>query len=853
MVVALIGVANVFSLLWYLNAPIYDFLEKNLADQKPAEVILIDSESRLSRSEEEAIIGKLANFGVVKTVLLRDWEYYHEHEANLGTQKSVGMRRHQYINALPISAFQSDLGKGRSVNRPVNTMLLLEPSNDVGGISRVFDARNYQRLGLDCAECYLLGKESINNGDNARAFLINYLNLPRFSAEQVLNEWVPSDVFADKLVVFDLSVASIKEVYQTNLFNKKKVSFAYYIASVLNSVLAEQKNVVLPVYAVLLSLLAVGIVLSVFLREISLNSALVFVAFAVLFLVGLNVLTLKLFDLFVPVLEYLLLISLSLLYAVKARNTLVVNDLQASNGVLELALAETNTYSDVHDTTLCADLHRFFSRAYDIRSLSVYQINKSNQTQCALTFDQDDLDDVSLDKLVAAIDGLSSRSERLDFVDESGHAHSYFLVPISRSNKAVACIAMSIGGINELAINQLINLSDKYRDELNAEVNSWLMAKDDVSTHNRLSPSSMHGRRRTLAHRNRQYVRELMERYKQAKGNYNRLDSAVAIYDVYGNIMSVNASAETFAKQYDTVWYGSPLNTLLSHLSGLNSQKAQNVINRVLMQNIAHRFTLKGAMKDHIGVLSYRHILGQQGDAQEQIRSFLSLEILDVSNIGTSARLKDSYVRDLTNQIKQDLSKLTLLVDRLSIMDEDSEKYQFLSSVIEKLNDRVRKSKEFLVDLPSIERATQYSVNLLEKLDETLKHFEQALADKSIKLVYNKPSFLSQIVLDYRSLEFVFNYLFELLLDDSMVNSVLEVSIQETMLTSGRSIYVIVKNTGYGLPQDILESEIESDKNHPLKRCKEFAELHGGHLELSTKVGEGIEFCLELPVFNKVH
>lgn len=847
-----IAVVSSSSLFWYLNVPVYDFLAKNRIAVRAPEVVLIESDATLSQVDERAIINALSEAGVRGAVIIRDKRPVFESDESQRYRKEPTSTK--VIDAYPVS--ERELGQYQ--NRLSNTLPLLEPSSDYDGIARTFDPQRYHQIGLKCSECNLaLGRE--DEVHDARPFLINYLNytarLPQVSAEQVLNDWLPKGVLDDKVVVVDLTSASIKDVYRTNLFVSQKVTFSYFVASVLNTQITQQKHFVLPFYGVLLILLTLSLLISLFLRDVSLNSAMVLIGLSSVALLGVNVITLGFLDTFVPVVEYIVMITAYLLYAVRARNSLVLDDLKVSNGELELALAETNSQTEMEDTELCSGLYRFFARESDIRGLSVYETQKPNHTRCVLTFDKSAHDEVSTEQLIETIENLGGGAKDYEFVDDMGDKHLYLLIPIRDKNTLVASIAISVVQKDRVAMSKLIKLSEKYRDELNSEIVTWLANKSGEQTTGAKS-LVVSGRRRTLAHRNRHYVSELMARYKQAKRNYNHLDSAVAIYDIYGNLMSINASAEEFAQSNSVVWYDTPLNQVLLKLTNLKAQESALIINRILMSGAAHRFTLKGELKEYIGVLSHRKILNQAESTREVssgARSFLCFEIINVSNIGTSARLKDSYVRDLTNQIKQDLSKLTLLVDQLSMTDRNTEKYHYLSEVLEKLSERVRASKKFIVGLPDIEKATHYSVNVLEKLDETLDRFEQAFSEKNIKLVYNKPAFVNQIVLDYRSLEFIFNYLFDLLIDDSLTNSVLDVRIQESTSEDGRIISIVVKNSGYGLPQELLNTQRDSVEDHPLKRCEEFARTHGGEFNLSTKAGKGIEFRLELPVKNQLH
>ncbi|MBX2848678.1 MAG: CHASE2 domain-containing protein [Acidiferrobacterales bacterium] len=857
---ALIAFASVFSAFWYFNAPIYDFLSAYQLNEKTAKVVLIEEDSEFKTSNDKnenkkTLINKLEKFGAEKVVFISEGVDL----VTPDTEELLQDGRKFSVSTMPI---QLEIANSRQLNKvlPKATLPLLEPVDDLDGVVRRFYPQAYADADLPCIECQL-SSQGANSSNVGKPFLINFLNgdsnLPKVASSQVLNDWVPGEMFRGKIVVVDQTLSTFSEVYRTSLFSKQKVSFSYYVASVLNSIATQQQHYLLPNYALVALLLALSILLSFLLRDISLHAGLISLAIASIAMLALNSLSLWLMQTFVPMVELLLLMSVHIYFAIGSRRHLVIQDIRASNASLELVLAETNALQEQGDTSLCANLFNFFSRAGQLQGLSVYELDSNGNASCSLTFKQPILETSSLAPLIEHIERLSTQPEVIERSQNLDEDSSILLIPYHKDRKLAAAVAINFSALdeqNKSLQTKLTELSEKYRNELQAEVIEWVDNRKASSLTEKVDETYISGRQRTLAFRNRQYVKELMQRYQQTKGNYNELELAVAVYDIYGTLKSINASAESFAKQNELVWYGVALSELISEVSHLNDEQAKELINGILLSGVTHRFMLKGTLKDHIAVLSQRHVLNESEQRSATGRTYLTLEITNVTNVGTSARLKDSYVRDLTNQIKQDLSTLALTVDKLTMLEKDTEKYNYLSDVVDKLSERMNRSRQFMIDLPAIESNTHYSVNVMEKLEETLDSLEQALAEKNINLVYHKPSFINQIVLDYRNLQFVFDFLFNMLVDDSQVNSSMEINLSETATASGHFVSLVVNNTGYGLPQALLDSSSDQSGADPaLQRCIDFAESHGGTLDVSTVAGEGIKFHMQLPVDTKLH
>ena len=112
---------------------------------------------------------------------------------------------------------------------------------------------------------------------------------------------------------------------------------------------------------------------------------------------------------------------------------------------------------------------------------------------------------------------------------------------------------------------------------------------------------------------------------------------------------------------------------------------------------------------------------------------------------------------------------------------------------------------------------------------------------------------MNHVLLDYRRLETVFDYLLDLILRDSQINSNLEVNLSENTAVEGTQITIAIKGEGYGLPLNVLDADEQDDPNRMINECKDFAIDHGGEFQFTTQAGQGMQFNLSFPVQRSLH
>ena len=847
---AVLCVLSSFSLFWYFNVPIYDFVSLKAANQGSSQVVLIQLGADFSEEDAPRIVEELAKNSPAMIISL-------QHDP--GPQDA----RHNAAVYIPLAFTSEDLLTRLPALGGPNQYFVLAPQDDYDGIVREFNALAYQKRNLTCAPC--IATESIKSLEESAAqsehFLIRYnqgdKSLLVLDFNQIAQGQIPANLLAGKILVVDALSNAFRPSYRTNLYLNQKISYAYYLSSVIDNMASSSGHHILKPWWLALLLFVVGAIFILILRNLSFTSGGVLLITVLTILVSINFLTIRYLGLFVPVFEFVLFSSGYIFYAIRRRDALVRSNINTSNTQLKLSLSETVDPGSQNETVICGSMYNFFGRVCDINTLIMFDVRQPSSAKRLVGLNEQVLSESELEKLASQISAADiKQAVQLGYSRES--QGEVLAVPIRQKHKAMAVLLLDVerGDESIESILEKINiLQSHYHEELFQEVSEWF-ATYNKSTRERIEKEYLHhGRLATLSYVNIQLVERILNQYQRIKSNYHRLNSSVIVYDIYGNLVSLNESAEEFAKKSKVAWYGASLRKILSQIIDLPDAEIRQVINEVLIQKHTRRFTISiGETDHHLATLSLRQLFKDTGNLKLVETTYITLEITDVSNIGTAAKLKHSYVNNLTHQIKQDLNSLSSLVDKLSLVDENTEKYNYLNEVIDRLNQRLHNSKHFIEDIAKIERSDVYSVDIKEKLDEALRKFEDAFGEKGVKLVYDSPAFLSHVVINYRDLDFVLSYLLELLLEDSLHNSRLEIRLKEIRENQRHLITLMIESHGYGLPRDLFEMSVGgSDNEQPINQCREFAAEHGGEFAITSTAGEGIKVTLQLPVDHAVH
>ncbi len=215
-------------------------------------------------------------------------------------------------------------------------------------------------------------------------------------------------------------------------------------------------------------------------------------------------------------------------------------------------------------------------------------------------------------------------------------------------------------------------------------------------------------------------------------------------------------------------------------------------------------------------------------DASHELRTLLSIMRGEASLALTRERSQEEYRKSL-EVISGEIDHMSSTIDKLLALTRTDSGRQYLS-----LN----------------------SIGLAEFLNDLASDVEVLCEEKSLNF---KLDIIDQTTVEGDKVKL--RELFLNLLDNAARYTPSEGSITVSLIRKGNSACVAVKDTGIGIPQEhlpyIFERFYRVDKASSqspggaglgLAICQSIAELHGGKIEVDSKVGAGSTFRVILPL-----
>ncbi len=148
------------------------------------------------------------------------------------------------------------------------------------------------------------------------------------------------------------------------------------------------------------------------------------------------------------------------------------------------------------------------------------------------------------------------------------------------------------------------------------------------------------------------------------------------------------------------------------------------------------------------------------------------------------------------------------------------------------------------------------SCNVKSIIQNSTKEFYNLAKGKKIDLSYEVQNGLPAIMGDFEKLTWVVNNL----ISNAIKYSLYEDKINVRAYKSDSKIYISIKDTGIGIPEDYLDKVFErfvqirpEDSENKgtglgLSICKQIVEIHKGEIWCDSTLGEGSEFIIALPI-----
>lgn len=247
--------------------------------------------------------------------------------------------------------------------------------------------------------------------------------------------------------------------------------------------------------------------------------------------------------------------------------------------------------------------------------------------------------------------------------------------------------------------------------------------------------------------------------------------------------------------------------------------------------------------------------ISRQDEIGELSQSFLRM----TRKLEQMDDMRKEFISNISHDIQSPLSNIkgyTNLLENESISKE--ERNQYVSIINGEIRRLSSLTKQLLL-LASLDRnedmMKKKPFNIAQQIKELVSHSQWLISEKGIMLSYSLPD--TEIIGDPSLLHTVWDNLLTNAIKYNKPNG----SIEITIYNKGESIFVTFEDKGIGMNPtemdrifdrfyraDIARTRTIEGTGLGLSIVKTIVNLHGGHIEVTSKENEGSMFVVELPV-----
>ena len=227
------------------------------------------------------------------------------------------------------------------------------------------------------------------------------------------------------------------------------------------------------------------------------------------------------------------------------------------------------------------------------------------------------------------------------------------------------------------------------------------------------------------------------------------------------------------------------------------------------------------------------------------------------AELGKSETLKNDFISSVSHELRTPLTSIEGWTETLQNSDMDPDTRQKGMAIIMKETQRLTGLVEELLDFSRLQNGRlvmhMERVDLLTELDEVVFLVSDRIESEGKTLIYETPASLPPVKADPNRLRQVFFNV----LDNAIKYSSKGSSISVSAVSSGSTVRVIIEDTGVGIAAIDLESVKKKffkanqqvrGSGIGLAIVDEIISLHGGEVDITSKLGAGTKVSIILPV-----
>jgi len=340
-----------------------------------------------------------------------------------------------------------------------------------------------------------------------------------------------------------------------------------------------------------------------------------------------------------------------------------------------------------------------------------------------------------------------------------------------------------------------------------------------------------------------------LSHYHLLKSNFESLQTASVLYGVNGEIIQVNQAAELFIRENDVRLFNQSLLESLIQITELE----QETIRAALLELANDQDTVvvwptrkEGFDKGYLVSLS------AYTNENAYFGGFL-IELLDIDEVNYISSLKNNFISELNNQLRNDFSEVMLAIDFLAMGIEGGLSLEEINQKVIEFSEKLQSSDLMLKTTNDIMRNKRYPVDIRELVAASVKAISEVVDEKQISVNIKQPRFINLVLLDYQHFAQICKQLMLFAVKDCMDEGELSLTINEQEIEDKRFVSIIIKTKGYGI---FDRARLDDDSRQNISEISELVQIEkyilnlDGQIELESSVGEGSTISTLLPCFR---
>lgn len=338
----------------------------------------------------------------------------------------------------------------------------------------------------------------------------------------------------------------------------------------------------------------------------------------------------------------------------------------------------------------------------------------------------------------------------------------------------------------------------------------------------------------------------------------NTIETAVLVYDLFGNVLMINDPMTSFLKRHNLPAFELTALDLAVKLTGKRESEIRPKLRYLTIYNEEINISLAlGNEEDNNLILSIRPLSREEGVKGDATSPFtvqgILFEIVDLSDIKEAYRFKEEFFKYTNFHLKNDLARIQEVINSVESGDLTEEERwnqcQAVKKLVTGLNDFTDQLPKY-ADFEVMARTGVLPVNPRTSLDAALRDVSLESVDFESRCEVFQCEVYTLVNANPIQLVELLSAILKLLDKDSEAGAIVVEIIEKEKIVTIR-----LRDEGFGLPnskfQEFLfgDSPLQSNDYQVLQKAMANLSHWGGKLEASSEVGVGYNFELHLAKF----